>query len=67
MTERFASIHQHGMVRVAAATPVASAGDVGANAASILNLAKAASDEGADIVVFPELALSSYALSLIHI
>jgi len=67
MTERFASIHQHGMIRVAAATPAASAGDVAANAASILNLARAASDEGADIIVFPELALSSYAIDDLHL
>jgi NAD+ synthase (glutamine-hydrolysing) len=60
--DRFFSIHAQGMVRVAAATPAASAGDVAANAASILDLARKADAEGADLVVYPELCLSSYAI-----
>jgi NAD+ synthase (glutamine-hydrolysing) len=67
MTDRFLSIHAHGMVRVAAATPAASAGDVAANAASILDLAKRADAEGADLVVYPELCLSSYAIDDLHL
>ena len=62
MTDRFFSIHAQGMVRVAAATPRASAGDVAANAAAILALAEEAHGQAADLVVFPELALSSYAI-----
>jgi len=62
MTDRFASIHAQGMVRIAAATPLATAGDPAANAREILALAKRGHDEGADLIVFPELSLSSYAI-----
>ncbi len=62
MDDRFLSIHAHGLVRVAAATPRASAGDVAANAASVIELARAADAAHADLVVFPELCLSSYAI-----
>jgi NAD+ synthase (glutamine-hydrolysing) len=65
--DRFFSIHAQGMVRVAAATPAASAGDIGANAASILDLARKAHDEAADLVVYPELSLSSYAIDDLHL
>ncbi|WP_420136826.1 nitrilase-related carbon-nitrogen hydrolase, partial [Sphingomonas sp.] len=67
MTDRFFSIHAHGMVRVAAATPAASVGDVAANAASILDCARQADAEGADLVVYPELCLSSYAIDDLHL
>lgn len=67
MTDRFLSIHAHGLVRVAAATPAASAGDVAANAASILDLARQADGEGADLVVYPELCLTSYAIDDLHL
>ena len=60
--ERFFSIHAQGMIRVAAATPLASAGDPAANAASILALAREGDAAGADLIVYPELALSSYAI-----
>jgi len=67
MTDRFLSIHAHGLVRVAAATPAASAGDVAANAASILDLARQADAAGADLVVYPELCLTSYAIDDLHL
>ncbi|HMI17940.1 MAG TPA: NAD(+) synthase [Sphingomonas sp.] len=67
MTDRFFSIHAQGMVRVAAATPAASAGDVAANAASILDLARKGDAEGADLIVYPELCLSSYAIDDLHL
>ncbi|MBW8745852.1 MAG: NAD(+) synthase [Sphingomonas sp.] len=67
MTDRSLSIHAHGLVRVAAATPAASAGDVAANAASILDLAKQADAGGADLVVYPELCLTSYAIDDLHL
>lgn len=60
--ERFASIHAHGFVRLACATPAASVGDVPANVEAILMLAREASDGGADLVLYPELCLSSYAI-----
>jgi NAD+ synthase (glutamine-hydrolysing) len=55
----FRSIHRHGFVRVGAGTPVASVGDVASNAAGILDLARRADAEGVDLLVLPELALSS--------
>lgn len=67
MTDRFFSIHAQNMVRVAAATPQASAGDVPANAASILELARRGHAEGADLIVYPELCLSSYAIDDLHL
>lgn len=63
----FRSIHRHGFVRVGAGTPVASAGDVAANAAGILDLAKQADAEGVDLLVLPELCLSSYAIDDLHL
>jgi NAD+ synthase (glutamine-hydrolysing) len=63
----FSSIHRHGFIRVAAGTPVASVGDVAANAAAILDLARQADAEGADLLVLPELALSSYAIDDLHL
>lgn len=65
--DRFASIDAHGLVRLAAATPRASVGDVGANAAAILGLAQDAAGRGADVILFPELCLSSYAIDDLHL
>lgn len=63
----FASIHRHGIARVAAATPRASVGDVEANLAAAVALAKDADARGVDLVVFPELNLTSYALDDLHL
>jgi NAD+ synthase (glutamine-hydrolysing) len=63
----FGALHARGMIRVAAATPVASAGDVAANAAGILSLMRAADADHVDLAVFPELALSSYAIDDLHL
>ena len=63
----FHSIHSHGFVRVGAGTPAASAGDVAANAAGIVALARRADAEGVDLLVLPELALSSYAIDDLHL
>ena len=56
----FQSIYRHGFVRVAAAVPRVHVGDPQANAERTLELARAASDDGAALVVFPELGLSAY-------
>src|SRR3954454_8364727 len=58
----FAAIHRHGFVRVAAASPRASAGDVGFNVEEVLALARQADARGVDLAVFPELNISSYAV-----
>src|SRR4051794_9711904 len=63
----FRSIHSHGLVRLGAGTPLASAGDVAANAAGIVALARQADGEGVDLLVLPELALSSYAIDDLHL
>src|SRR3546814_11198028 len=60
--DSFQSIHAHGLVRIAAATPKASTGDVQANVDATLALARLASDKGADLVLFPELNISSSAI-----
>ncbi|MEC7931246.1 MAG: nitrilase-related carbon-nitrogen hydrolase, partial [Pseudomonadota bacterium] len=65
--ERFSSLHRQGLVRIAAATPKGSVGDVAANAEGIVALARAAADGGADLVLFPELCLSSYAIDDLHL
>ena len=65
--QRFSAIHAHGFVRVAAATPVASTGDTAANAAATIALAKDAAAKGVDLLVFPELNLTSYAIDDLHL
>ena len=63
----FFALHSHGMVRVAAATPRASVGDVAANAQATIELAQAAATRGVDLLVFPELNLTSYAIDDLHL
>jgi NAD+ synthase (glutamine-hydrolysing) len=58
----FESIHSHGFVRVAACTPKVAVGDPGFNAAETLALAKAGDARGVDLMLFPELGLSAYAI-----
>jgi len=63
----FEAIHRHGFVRVAAATPLASAGDVAFNVKETVGLAREAHDRGVDLIVFPELNVSSYAVDDLHL
>ncbi|MGE3746414.1 MAG: NAD(+) synthase, partial [Sphingomonadaceae bacterium] len=56
------SIHRHGLVRVAAATPRVSVADPAANADAVIERARAADAEAADLLVLPELCLSAYAI-----
>ncbi len=56
------SLYDHGFVRVAACTVAGRVGDPAANADAILAEWRACHDEGAALAVFPELALSSYAI-----
>ena len=65
--KHFRAIHAHGLVRVAAATPIATVGDPAANAQATLALAQAAHDAHVDLVVYPELNLSSYAVDDLHL
>ncbi|HUG84794.1 MAG TPA: NAD(+) synthase [Euzebya sp.] len=66
-SDAFTSIHTHGLLRVAAATPRGTVGDPAANAEVTIELAARADAEGADLVVFPELNLSSYAIDDLHL
>ncbi|MGR3757554.1 MAG: NAD(+) synthase [Tranquillimonas sp.] len=55
-------MHRHGFVRVATATPAVRPADVSFNRDAIVEQARRADAERADLVVFPELCLSSYAI-----
>ncbi|MBX3595898.1 NAD(+) synthase [Sphingomonas sp.] len=63
----FYSIHSHGMVRVGACTPHASVGDIAANTASHIALAQRGDAAGADLLLFPELGITGYALDDLHL
>ncbi|MBW6529346.1 NAD(+) synthase [Sphingomonas sp. RRHST34] len=67
MNPAFRSIHHHGLLRVAAATPTASVGDPAFNAEATIALARRAHEKAVDLVVFPELNLSSYAIDDLHL
>ncbi|WP_237452231.1 NAD(+) synthase [Qipengyuania algicida] len=55
-------MHSHGFVRVATSTPQVRTADVGYNAQGILEEARRAHAQIIDLLLFPELCLSSYAL-----
>ena len=61
-THPFYDMHTHGMVRVATATPRHRTGDVAYNVEGILAEAKKAAAQNVDLVVYPELCISSYAI-----
>jgi NAD+ synthase (glutamine-hydrolysing) len=63
----FEAIHRHGFVRVAAATPIASTGDVAFNVKETVGLAREGHERGIDLIVFPELNVSSYAVDDLHL
>lgn len=61
-THSFFSPRTHGFVRVAAATPVVHIADPQSNAAEHEALIRQAGEQGIDLIVFPELSLSAYAI-----
>jgi NAD+ synthase (glutamine-hydrolysing) len=62
-----ASLYDHGFARLAAAVPEVRPADPAFNAERTLALARRASDDGAAVVVFPELGISGYAIDdLLH-
>ena len=65
-THAFHSARTHGFVRVAAATPVVHIADPKANAGEHVALIKQAGEQGVDLIVFPELSLSGYAIDDLH-
>ena len=58
----FHALHSHGFVRVATSTPAVRTADIGFNCAAILDEAQRAHDAHVDLLVYPELCLSSYML-----
>lgn len=58
----FFDMHSHGFVRVATATPCSRTADVPFNTAGVLAEARKAHAVNVDLVVYPELTLSSYAI-----
>ncbi len=58
---------RHGFVRVAAATPVVHIADPAANAEEHARLIRQAGEKGVDLLVFPELSLSAYAIDDLHL
>jgi len=61
-TSPFHAPRNQGFVRVAAATPVVHPADPTANALEHVALIEQAGREGADLIVFPELSVSGYAI-----
>jgi NAD+ synthase (glutamine-hydrolysing) len=63
----FFSIYRHGLIRVAACTTRCALADPAANAAEIVRVARALSERGVALAVFPELGISGYAIGdLLH-
>ncbi|MFW0785516.1 NAD(+) synthase [Gordonia sp. CPCC 206044] len=56
------SIYQHGFARVTGAVPVVSIADPVRNAERTIELLRRAADDGAALVVFPELGLCGYSI-----
>ncbi|GGD54484.1 NAD(+) synthase [Erythrobacter arachoides] len=63
----FFDMHTHGFVRVATSTPRVRTADVQYNAQGILEQARAAHDRHVDLLLYPELSLSSYAIDDLHL
>jgi NAD+ synthase (glutamine-hydrolysing) len=62
----FYSIHRHGFVRVAVCAPRACTADPAGNVAETLALARQGDIEACDLMLFPELGISSYAQDDLH-
>ena len=62
MKEQFFSLHRHGFVRVAACTPQISVGDPKANASETIALFREGAARHVDLMLFPELGISAYAI-----
>jgi NAD+ synthase (glutamine-hydrolysing) len=62
VTQPFHAIHTHGFVRVAACTPAVAVGDPAFNAGETLAMARDGHVRGVDLMLFPELGLSAYAI-----
>ncbi|WP_114389872.1 NAD(+) synthase [Notoacmeibacter marinus] len=65
-TDDFLSLHRHGFVRAGASTPRVRTADIAFNRDAILAEARRAHEASLDLLVYPELCLSSYALDDLH-
>ncbi|MGE7198612.1 NAD(+) synthase [Brevundimonas naejangsanensis] len=65
-THPFHAPSSHGFVRVAAATPVVHIADPAANAEEHERLIRQAGAQSVDLLIFPELSLSAYAIDDLH-
>jgi len=63
----FYAMHEHGFVRVATSTPRVRTADVAFNRDAVLAQARRAHERHVDLLVFPELCLSSYAIDDLHL
>ncbi|MCD2325483.1 NAD(+) synthase [Sphingomonas sp. IC-56] len=66
-THPFYALHHQGMVRVGVCTPAVRVADPIANARSAIDLAREGDARGADLLVFPELNITSYAIDDLHL
>ena len=63
----FFDMHSHGFVRLATSTPKVRTADVAYNAQGIIDEARRAHAAHVDLLLYPELSLSSYALDDLHL
>jgi NAD+ synthase (glutamine-hydrolysing) len=63
----FYAIHTHGFVRVAACAPKVLTSDPAFNVVQTLALAKEGDAKSCDLMVFPELGISAYAIDDLHL
>ncbi|KLE35829.1 NAD(+) synthase [Aurantiacibacter luteus] len=63
----FFDLHTHGFVRVATATPRTRTADVAYNVEGILAEARKAHEQAVDLLLYPELCISSYAIDDLHL
>tara|TARA_R110002124_G_scaffold225235_2_gene390614 strand:+ start:18325 stop:20388 length:2064 start_codon:yes stop_codon:yes gene_type:complete len=63
----FYNIHRHGFVRVGTSTPRVRTADISFNRDALLAEAKRGNDARVDLLVYPELCLSSYAIDDLHL
>ncbi len=66
-THAFHDRHTHGFVRLATSTPKIRTADVAYNAQGIIEQARMADAQDVDLLLYPELCLSSYALDDLHL
>ena len=66
-TPNFYHAHSHGFVRIATSTPQVRTADVAFNRDAILAEAQRAQEARVDLVVYPELCVSSYAIDDLHL